>query len=164
MGTYYKHALAYTQNQCLSSPGVCTHRPTLQCASRDCRTHRHAASRPASKKPQEKPEKWVGDQPFYPGFRYRDNQRETLAGEAFPPDLLNAGDYRRPTSFCRDRHPDKEVHVVEHRWRRIPHRIMSVFVYVWEAVLASINAVSSNTCRAVVQTPLYLFGYQMTRF
>lgn len=51
----------------------------------------------------------MGDQPFYPGYRYRDNQRETMAGHTFPPDFLNAGDYKRSVGFSRDRHPEKEV-------------------------------------------------------
>jgi len=58
---------------------------------------------------QENPEKWMGDQPFHPGFRFRDNQRESMAGIKFPPDLLNAGDYKRQAEFSRDRHPSKEV-------------------------------------------------------
>lgn len=58
---------------------------------------------------QEDPEKWVGDQPFFPGFRYRDNQREGMAGTKFSPDLINAGDYKPPGGFSRDRHPEKEV-------------------------------------------------------
>lgn len=58
---------------------------------------------------QECPEKWVGDRPFYPGFRFRDNQREHMSGDVFPPDLLNDGHYKRPGDFSRERYPSKEV-------------------------------------------------------
>lgn len=51
---------------------------------------------------QEDPEKWVGDQKLYPGFRFRDNRGETLAGEKFPSDITNDGEYKRPADFSRD--------------------------------------------------------------
>lgn len=51
----------------------------------------------------------MGDQPFNPGFRYTDNQRETISGTKYPPDLLTAGHFTRPVNFSRDRHRDKEV-------------------------------------------------------
>ena len=51
----------------------------------------------------------MGDQKFYPGFKYTDNQRETISGSKYRPDLLTAGPFTRPVDFSRDRHPDKEV-------------------------------------------------------
>lgn len=51
----------------------------------------------------------MGDEPFYPGFRYRDTQRETMAGAKYSADLLNSGEYARRSGFARDRHPNKEV-------------------------------------------------------
>ncbi|CAN0219222.1 unnamed protein product, partial [Ectocarpus sp. 6 AP-2014] len=38
---------------------------------------------------RENPNKWMGDRPFHPGFRYRDNRWESMAGVKFPPELLN---------------------------------------------------------------------------
>lgn len=35
-----------------------------------------------------------------------------MSGDVFPPDLLNAGDYKRPRGFSRERHRSKEVGVV----------------------------------------------------
>lgn len=63
-------------------------------------------------KHQENPEKWVGDRPFYPGFKFRDNQREGMSGDTFPADLLNAGDFKLSQGFSRERHISKEVSVV----------------------------------------------------
>ncbi|CAM9831338.1 unnamed protein product, partial [Ectocarpus sp. 12 AP-2014] len=58
---------------------------------------------------REIPRKWMGDRPFYPGFRYRDNGWESMAGVKFPPELLNEGEYKSAQGFSRDRHPSKEL-------------------------------------------------------
>ena len=60
----------------------------------------------------------MGDQTFYPGFRYADNQRETISGTKYPPDLLTSGHFTRPVDFSRDRHPDKEVGAGSSEYRR----------------------------------------------
>lgn len=51
----------------------------------------------------------MGDEGFNPGYKYKDNQRETMAGTKFPKDLLNANDYQRRRGFERQRYPEKEV-------------------------------------------------------
>ncbi|CAN0267186.1 unnamed protein product [Ascophyllum nodosum] len=58
---------------------------------------------------KEDPARWVGDQVFYPGFRYRDNQRQTMAGGKFPADIFNDGSYKPPVHLIRCRQPEKEV-------------------------------------------------------
>lgn len=51
----------------------------------------------------------MGDQKFYPGFRFRDNRGETLAGEKFPADITNDGKYKRPADFSRDGCSEEKV-------------------------------------------------------